>query len=189
LPSQTDTWWCWNSFRRPEGWNPNRREPLRRKLRNTHVQLISLGGAIGTGFLVASGEALQTAGPLSLLLAFAYVGVTCYFTIYALGEMVSYFPEYGAFATYSGWFIDHAWGGAMGWNYALQWLLTLPLELLAASITLSYWSWGESVSRGVWAIVLLAIIVVINLFFGVLGFGHIEACISMLKVIAIIGFM
>lgn len=71
-------------------------------------------------------------------------------------------------------------------SYALQWLVTLPLELVAASITIEYWN--ESVSPAVFVTVFLIVITVINLF-GVKGYGEAEFVFSMIKVVAVIGFM
>jgi amino acid transporter len=71
-------------------------------------------------------------------------------------------------------------------SYALQWLVTLPLELVAASITISFWN--ETVSPAVFVTVFLILIMAINLF-GVKGYGEAEFMFSMIKVVAVIGFM
>jgi len=78
-------------------------------------------------------------GPASLLLAFTLTGVMMYCTVQALGELAVLFPVAGSFAAYSTRFLDPAWGFAMGWNYAMQWLVVLPLEIVSASITVDYW--------------------------------------------------
>lgn len=81
-------------------------------------------------------------GPASLLLAFSLTGVMMYCTVQALGELAVLFPVAGSFAAYSTRFLDPAWGFAMGWNYAMQWLVVLPLEIVSASITVDYWVSG-----------------------------------------------
>ena len=63
-----------------------------------------------------------------------------YCTVHALGEMAVLFPVAGSFSAYSTRFIDPAWGFAMGWNYALQWLVVLPLEIVAATFTIEFWT-------------------------------------------------
>lgn len=83
-------------------------------------------------------------GPASLLLAFALTGVMMYCTVQALGELAVLFPVAGSFAAYSTRFLDPAWGFAMGWNYAMQWLVVLPLEIVSASITVDYWVSSDS---------------------------------------------
>jgi yeast amino acid transporter len=92
----------------------------------------------------------------------------------------------GSFSVYSTRFIDPAWGFAMGWNYALQWLVVLPLELTAAGITVGYWNSGINV--GVFITIFLVLIVGINLC-GVRGYGEGEFIFSITKVIAVIGFI
>jgi amino acid transporter len=109
-----------------------------------------------------------------------------YCTVHALGEMAVLFPVAGSFAHYSTRFIDPAWGFAMGWNYALQWLVVLPLEIVAASITVDYWS--PNVSNAAWVAIFWVLIVSINLF-GVRGYGEAEFVFSIIKVTAVIGFM
>lgn len=117
----------------PHSQNGLNKIPVLKHLNEFHGQMIALGAAIGTGFLIGSGQALRVAGPVSALLAFAYVGLTAYLSIYALGELSSAMPIQGAFIVFSGRFLDQAWGAAIGWNYGLQWLFVFPLELIAAS--------------------------------------------------------
>ena len=135
---------------------------------------------------VGSGSVLATGGPASLLIAYALIGVMMYCTVHALGEMAVLFPVAGSFAHYSTRFLDPAWGFAMGWNYALQWLIVLPLEIVAASITIDYWD--SSISNAAWVAIFWTLIVIINLF-GVKGYGEAEFVFSLIKIIAVIGFM
>ncbi len=107
-------------------------------------------------------------------------------TVQALGEMAVLFPVAGSFSAYSTRFLDPAWGFAMGWNYAMQWLIALPLEIVAAAITVQYWH--SNVSPAAWVSIFLTIIISINLF-GVRGYGEAEFFFSILKVIAVIGFI
>ncbi|KAF5092750.1 hypothetical protein D0Z00_004430 [Geotrichum galactomycetum] len=160
--------------------------PLARKLKNRHLQMIAIGGSIGTGLFVGSGSALSKGGPASVLLAFIFNGAMIFATTQALGELAVIFPVSGAFSTFSTRFLDPSWGFAMGWNYALQWLVVFPLELVAASITLDYWE--TSVHPAVWVTIFWIVIVIIN-FFGVKGYGEAEFLFSLIKVIAVIGFI
>lgn len=161
--------------------------PLARKLKGRHLQMIAIGGSIGTGLFVGSGKALASGGPASLILGFGLIGMMLYCTVHALGEMAVLFPVAGSFSAYSTRFLDPAWGFAMGWNYALQWLVVLPLEIVAASITVDYWTKGN-ISNAAWVAIYLLLILSINLF-GVKGYGEAEFVFAIIKVIAVIGFI
>ncbi|KAL9099554.1 MAG: hypothetical protein Q9163_004961 [Psora crenata] len=160
--------------------------PLARKLKGRHLQMIAIGGSIGTGLFVSSGKALSNGGPGSLLITYSLIGVMLYCTIQALGEMAVLFPVAGSFSAYSTRFLDPAWGFAMGWNYTMQWLVALPLEVVAAALTVKYWN--SHISPGAWVTIFLTIIVGIN-FFGVKGYGEAEFVFSIIKIIAVIGFI
>ncbi|KAI7460719.1 amino acid permease [Hortaea werneckii] len=160
--------------------------PLQRHLKGRHLQMIAIGGSIGTGLFVGSGSALANGGPASLVIAFGLIGIMLYCTVHALGEMAVLFPVAGSFSAYSTRFLDPAWGFAMGWNYAMQWLVVLPLEIVAATLTIDFWN--DSINPDAFVAIFLVLIVVINLF-GVKGYGEAEFVFSIIKVIAVIGFI
>ncbi|CCH41813.1 putative histidine permease [Wickerhamomyces ciferrii] len=162
------------------------KSPLHKSLKNRHLQMIAIGGAIGTGLFIGSGGALATGGPAALLIGWILVGIMIYCTVQALGELAVTFPISGAFNVYSTRFIDPSWGFAMGWNYALQWLVVLPLELVAASITIRYWN--SNINSVAWVAIFYVLIVSIN-FFGVKGYGEAEFIFSAVKVVAVVGFI
>ncbi|KAF4997241.1 hypothetical protein FDECE_12142 [Fusarium decemcellulare] len=159
---------------------------LARELKNRHLQMIAIGGSIGTGLFVATGVALYRGGPASLLIAFIIMGVMQFFTMQALGELSVAFPVGGSFANYSTRFLDPSWGFAMGWNYTIQYLIVLPLEIIAGSLTTMYWN--STLSKSIFVTLFLALIVGINLM-GVRGYGEAEFIFSTVKVIAVIGFI
>ncbi|OBT58845.1 hypothetical protein VE04_00846 [Pseudogymnoascus sp. 24MN13] len=159
---------------------------LARKLKGRHLQMIAIGGSIGTGLFVASGRSLNAGGPASLLISFLLTGCMLYCTVHALGEMAVLYPVSGSFSAYSSRFLDPAWGFAMGWNYAMQWLIILPVEIIAATITIEFWN--KSINPSVFVTVFLLLIISINLF-GVKGYGEAEFFFSIVKVIAVIGFI
>ncbi|KAI9773507.1 MAG: glyceraldehyde-3-phosphate dehydrogenase 1 [Candelina submexicana] len=163
--------------------------PLARKLKGRHLQMIAIGGSIGTGLFVGSGKALATGGPASLVIAFGLIGIMLYCTVHALGELAVLFPVAGSFSAYSTRFLDPAWGFAMGWNYGLQWLIVLPLEIVAASITIDYWNTETTKPlNALWVALFLIMIWLINLF-GARGYGEAEFVFAIIKVVAIVGFI
>ncbi|OLL23140.1 Cationic amino acid transporter 1 [Neolecta irregularis DAH-3] len=160
--------------------------PLARKLQGRHMQMIAIGGSIGTGLFIGSGASLSQGGPLGLLLSFMIIGIMMFCVVNALGELAVRFPISGGFNIYSTRFIDPAWGFAMGWNYALQWLVVLPLELTASALTIRYWH--STINVGVWITIFLATVISINLI-GVKGYGEAEFAFAIIKVVAVVGFI
>jgi len=150
--------------------------------------MIAIGGSIGTGLFIGSGGALANGGPASLLIDFVLIGIMLFNVVMALGELAVVFPVQGSFSVYSTRFIHPAWGFAMGWNYVLQWIVTLPLELTAASIVIQYWDQQQKISPAVWITIFLVVTVGINMF-GVRGYGEAEFIYSSIKVIAVVGFI
>ncbi|CAG8956804.1 hypothetical protein HYFRA_00011193 [Hymenoscyphus fraxineus] len=161
---------------------------LAKKLKGRHMQMIAIGGSIGTGLFVTSGAALAGGGPASLIIAYGIIGILMFCTVQALGELAVAFPVAGSFSAYSTRFLDPAWGFAMGWNYAIQWLVVLPLEIVAASITLNFWPGAQDTNSAAWVTIFLIVIVSIN-FFGVRGYGEAEFIFAIIKVVAVIGFI
>ncbi|CAF1518658.1 unnamed protein product [Rotaria magnacalcarata] len=159
---------------------------LHRTLKNRHLQMIAIGGSIGTGLFVGSGGALASGGPAALVLDFAIIGFMLFNVCMALAELAVVFPISGSFYVYSSRFLDPAWGFAMGWNYAFNWLIVMPLELTAAGLVIRYWT--GSVNIAVWITIFLIAILIINLF-GVRGYGEVEFYVSIIKVIAVLGFI
>jgi AAT family amino acid transporter len=85
---------------------------LRRSLSARQVQMIAIGGTIGTGLFLGTGKALATGGPASLLICYSIVGAIVYSTMLALGEMSAFVPVAGSFCTFAGRYVDDAFGFA-----------------------------------------------------------------------------
>ena len=111
---------------------------LQRKLQSRHLTMIAMGGAIGTGLFVASGEVVSTAGPGGAVLAYAIIGIMVYFLMQSLGEMAALIPESGSFAEYARRFVSPSFGFAMGWNYWFNWAVTVAAEVAAAGIIMKF---------------------------------------------------
>ncbi|RKF56225.1 General amino-acid permease GAP2 [Erysiphe neolycopersici] len=160
--------------------------PLRRRLKGRHIQMIAIGGSIGTGLFLESGTALAMGGPGSLLIAFLFLSVVLFCVMQALGEMAVTFPVAGSFSAFATRFIDPAWGFALGWTYGLLWTFMFPLQIISATISLEYWN--SSIPGWVATTGFLLLIIIINLF-NVKVYGEIEFTFSILKVTAIVGFI
>ena len=162
------------------------RSPLQRSLKQRHIRMIAIGGCVGTGLFVGSGAALSSGGPASLIICYFIVGTMIFSTVQALGELVVAFPVAGGFLSLNSKFVSPLWGFCMAWNYAMQWVIVLPIELVAASITVRYWN--EEINSAAWVVIFYAFIVFINIF-GAKGYGEAEFFFSLIKVLAVIGFI
>ena len=103
--------------------NPQSEEAprLHRKLKARHLNMIAIGGAIGTGLFVASGGTITGAGPGGALVAYGAIGVMVFFLMQSLGEMATYCPTSGAFEVFATRYVSKSFGFAQGWNYWYNW--------------------------------------------------------------------
>ena len=159
---------------------------LQRRLQSRHLQMIAIGGTIGTGLFIGSGGALATAGPAGALIAYAFVGTLVYAVMVALGEMATYIPIAGAFTAYASRFVDPSLGFAMGWIYWFSWAMTFALELTASGLIIQYWA--PNLNVGIFIGTFWAAITALN-FLPVSVYGEIEFYFAMIKVVTVIGFM
>jgi len=160
-------------------------EGLVRGLKNRHVQMIALGGAIGSGLFLGSAEAIHKAGP-SLLLAYALGGMAVFFMARALGELLLYRPVAGSFATYAEEFVGPWAGFVTGWSYWFLWGLVGIAELTAVGVYMRYWF--PDLPQWVPVLVMLGILVTANLTH-VKVFGEFEFWFALIKVIAVIALL
>ena len=159
---------------------------LKHVMKNRHLQMIAVGGSIGTGLFIGSGRALRIAGPAGVLIAWLIMGFMLFNVVHSMGELAVMYPVQGGFYTLANRFLDPAWGFAMGWNYVFQWVIVLPLELTAAAITIEYW--GVDVNVGVWITMFWVIVIAIAIFGG-LGFAESEFWASALKLFVVVLFL
>ncbi|KAF2218518.1 amino acid permease/ SLC12A domain-containing protein [Elsinoe ampelina] len=159
---------------------------LQRRLKSRHLQMIAIGGTIGTGLFIGSGGALATAGPAGTLIAYAFVGTLVYSVMVALGEMATYIPVSGAFTAYASRFVDPSLGFAMGWIYWFSWAITFALELTASGLIIQWWA--PSLNVGIFIGVFWILITGLNML-PVSTYGEVEFYFASIKVITVIGFM
>ncbi|MCQ4209488.1 MULTISPECIES: amino acid permease [Streptomyces] len=159
-------------------------EGYKRGLGARQIQMIAIGGAIGTGLFLGAGKGISKAGP-SLILAYAIAGVVIFFIMRALGELLMYRPVSGSFSEYAREFIGPFAGFVTGWTYWLFWVITGMTEVTAAATYMTYW-WG--IPQWVSALVFTIILYGANLI-SVKLFGELEFWFSMVKVTAIVGMI
>lgn len=168
--------------------SPAQGASLRRNLHARHLNMIAIGGAIGTGLFLASGGTITGAGPGGALLAYGAIGVMVFFLMQSLGEMATYCPASGAFEVYATRYVSSSFGFAQGWNYWYNWAITVAAELVAATIVMQYWFSPDQVPPWIWSVVFLVILFVLNAF-TVRGFGESEFWFASIKVITVIIFL
>jgi len=158
---------------------------LKRGLRNRHIQLIALGGAIGTGLFLGVAQTIQLAGP-AVLLGYALAGLIAFFIMRQLGEMVVEEPVAGSFSHFANRYWGPFAGFASGWNYWVLYVLVSMAELTAVGIYVQYWFPGVPT----WVSALLCFVLIngINLLHVKL-FGELEFWFSIVKVLAIVGMI
>ncbi|KDR79443.1 hypothetical protein GALMADRAFT_1240583 [Galerina marginata CBS 339.88] len=160
---------------------------LQQKMKPRHLQMIAVGGSIGTGLFVGSGGALRSGGPAGVLIAWVLIGIMLINVTQAIGEMSILYPVSGGFYTLAVRFLDPSFAFAMGWNYVFQWAVVLPLEITVAGTTVQYW--GEDIMPIAGWITIFWILIIIVSIFGTLGFAEEEFWSSCLKLFAVVMFV
>ncbi|MCM2392235.1 amino acid permease [Streptomyces albipurpureus] len=155
-----------------------------RALGARQIQMIAIGGAIGTGLFLGAGKAISKAGP-SLILAYAIAGLVIFFIMRALGELLMYRPVAGSFSEYAREFIGPFAGFATGWTYWLFWVVTGMTEVTAAAQYMTYWF---DIPQWISALIFTLVLYGANLI-SVKLFGELEFWFSMVKVTAIVGMI
>ncbi|MBF8775947.1 amino acid permease [Pseudomonas fulva] len=158
---------------------------LKRGLKNRHIQLIALGGAIGTGLFLGSAGVMKSAGP-SMILGYAICGFIAFMIMRQLGEMIVEEPVAGSFSH----FAHTYWGGfagfLSGWNCWVLYILVGMSELSAVGKYVHYW-WPE-IPTWVTAAAFFVLINAINLM-NVKFFGEAEFWFAIIKVVAIVSMI
>ncbi|MEW2413029.1 amino acid permease [Streptomyces sp. NPDC046866] len=158
-----------------------------KSLKPRHVNMIAIGGAIGTGLFLGAGGRLADAGP-SLFVAYAVCGVFAFLVVRALGELVLYRPSSGAFVSYAREFLGEKGAYTAGWMYFLNWATTGIADITAVATYTHYWHLFSDVPQWVIALIALAVVLTVNLI-SVRIFGELEFWFAIVKVGALVVFM
>ncbi|GAA2517173.1 amino acid permease [Kocuria sp. HSID17582] len=159
---------------------------LHRTLKPRHLTMIAMGGAIGTGLFVASGNSINTAGPGGALVAYAAIGFMVWLLMQSLGEMATHLPVAGSFEEYSTRYISRSFGFAIGWNYWYNWAITVAAELVAAALVMRYWF--PDTPAWIWSALFLVILFTLNAL-SARAYGEGEFWFSLIKVITVVIFL
>ncbi|EEH42044.1 high-affinity permease for basic amino acids [Paracoccidioides lutzii Pb01] len=161
-------------------------DKLSRKLSARQVQMIAIAGTIGTGLFLGTGKSLATGGPASMLIAYSIVGGIVFLTLLSLGEMTAFIPIAGSFCTYSGRFVDDAFGFALTWNYWFNDAVATAADLVALQLLLRYWT--DNFPGWALSLIFLFILIGLNIV-TVRAYGEMEYWLSLLKVSTIVIFI
>ncbi|RSS57710.1 amino acid permease [Streptomyces sp. WAC06614] len=162
-------------------------EGYSKDLKSRHINMIAIGGAIGTGLFLGAGGRLAGAGP-SLAIAYAVCGIFAFFVVRALGELVLYRPSSGAFVSYAREFMGEKGAYTAGWLYFLNWSTTTVADITAAATYAHFWAMFSSVPQWILALIALSVVLAANLI-SVKYFGEMEFWFSIVKVAALAIFM
>ncbi|OAA93853.1 aromatic amino acid transport protein AroP [Clostridium coskatii] len=155
---------------------------LKKNLKNRHIQMIAIGGAIGVGLFYGSADAIKIGGP-SIILAYLLGGFFVFLIMRALGELAVDNPNSGSFSAYATQYLGRFAGFFSGWTYWFQCILTVMAELTAVGVYVQFWL--PAFPKWITALIFLSILIIINLI-GVKTYGEFEFWFALVKVVAII---
>ena len=160
-------------------------EKLRRSLHNRHIQLIAIGGAIGTGLFMGSGKTISLAGP-SIIFVYMIIGFMLFFVMRAMGELLLSNLEYKSFSDFAADLLGPWAGYFTGWTYWFCWVVTGIADVVAISAYFQLWFPGFSV--GMSALLCVALFLTLNIL-TVKLFGEMEFWFAIIKIVAIVALI
>ncbi|RIN02916.1 amino acid permease, partial [Staphylococcus warneri] len=158
---------------------------LQRELSNRHVQLIAIGGAIGTGLFLGAGQTIAMTGP-SILLTYIFIGFMLFMFMRGLGEIIIQNTSFKSFADVTNTYIGPFAGFVTGWTYWLCWIITGMAEVTAVAKYVSFWF--PHIPNWISALFCVLILMSFNLLSAKL-FGELEFWFSIIKIVTIIGLI
>ncbi|QCR36492.1 D-serine/D-alanine/glycine transporter [Nissabacter sp. SGAir0207] len=160
-------------------------ENLKRNLTNRHIQLIAIGGAIGTGLFMGSGKTISLAGP-SIIFVYMIIGFMLFFVMRAMGELLLSNLEYKSFSDFATDLLGPWAGYFTGWTYWFCWIVTGIADVVAISSYAQFWFPGLSH----WVASLLCVLLLLSLNLATVKlFGEMEFWFAMIKIVAIVALI
>lgn len=160
-------------------------------LKPRQIQMIAIGGAIGTGLFLGAGGRLATAGP-ALIFVYALCGFFAFLVLRALGELIMHRPSSGSFVSYAREFYGEKMAFAVGWMYWLNWAMTSVADVTAVALYMNFFKqyvpWLAGVDQWIFALVALIVVLAMNML-SVKVFGELEFWFSLIKVLALATFL
>lgn len=160
-------------------------QDLSRGLKNRHVQLLAIGGAIGTGLFLGSGRSINLAGP-SILFAYTITGIICFFIMRALGELLLSNLNYHSFVDFVHDYLGDKAAFITGWTYWFCWISLAMADLTAAGLYIQYWF--PNFPQWVPSLIVLVVLLIMNLT-SVKLFGEMEFWFALIKIVAILSLI
>ncbi|PFH61577.1 hypothetical protein XA68_16927 [Ophiocordyceps unilateralis] len=157
-----------------------------RKLKSRHVQLLGIGGTVGTALFVQIGKGLIDGGPGSLFLAFAFWCTFILAVTQCMAEMVTYLPISSPFIRFAGRYVDEAFGFAAGWNFFIFEAALVPFEVVACNLIIRFWT--DAIPTAAVIVIIISIYAILNLL-TVSWFGESEFWAAVGKVLLAIGLI
>jgi arginine/ornithine permease len=159
---------------------------LKRGMKSRHLMMISIGGTIGTGLFVGSGQIISQAGSLGAVLAYMVGGFIMYLVLLCLGELTAAMPVSGSFQSYASRFISPGAGFTTGWLYWINWAICIAADFTAAGIIMN--NWFPQVAIWIWCGVFATMLGLLNII-SVKAYGEAEFWFASIKVTAILFFI
>lgn len=154
----------------------------KREMNSRHLQMLSIGGVIGTGLFLSSGYTIAQAGPLGAIVSYLFGGVMVYLVMFSLGELSVAMPVTGSFHTYATKYISPGTGFMVAWMYWLCWVVALASQFVGAALLAQ--RWFPDVPVWVFATLFVALVFGLNML-SVGWFAKAETYFSSIKVYAI----
>ena len=160
--------------------------PLKRAMSTRHLVMLSLGGAIGTGLFLGSGEVIAQTGPVGAIVSYFLGGLIAYMVMLCLGELAVHMPVSGSFGEYASKYIGPGTGYMITWLYWLTWTATLGTEFTAAALLMQ--EWFPHISMWIWTVIFAAIVFILNIS-STRMFAESEFWLALVKVVTVISFI